>query len=164
MRLCLDIGNTHLFGGVFSEKKLTLKFRHSTQMNCSSDQLGLFLKVQFVHKLDDRNRQLLLDDADLFVMPSRELETFGLTIIEALNQGVPVIGTPVGAIPEILQKFDKRFICEATSSQAIFEKIKWYMSLPVKQRNIFRKKAVTTIQKYFSSKIYEKDLENVYGI
>src|SRR3989338_5031604 len=45
MRLCLDIGNTHLFGGVFSEKKLTLKFRHSTQMNCSSDQLGLFLKA-----------------------------------------------------------------------------------------------------------------------
>lgn len=44
MLLCLDIGNSHIFGGVFKNNKLTLRFRHATYNNITSDQLGTFLK------------------------------------------------------------------------------------------------------------------------
>ncbi len=45
MILCLDIGNSQIFGGVFLDDKVKLKFRHSTASGVSSDQLGLFLKM-----------------------------------------------------------------------------------------------------------------------
>jgi glycosyltransferase involved in cell wall biosynthesis len=40
--------------------------------------------------------------ADAFVLPTRALEGFGLITVEALACGTPVLGTPVGATPEIL--------------------------------------------------------------
>jgi glycosyltransferase involved in cell wall biosynthesis len=36
------------------------------------------------------------------VLPTRALEGFGLITVEALACGTPVLGTPVGATPEIL--------------------------------------------------------------
>jgi len=44
MILCLDVGNTHVFGGVFDGDKLLLRFRHATYSGLTSDQLGIFLK------------------------------------------------------------------------------------------------------------------------
>lgn len=45
MQLCLDVGNSHILGGVFSEKKLRVTFRHDTKQASTSDQLGLFMKT-----------------------------------------------------------------------------------------------------------------------
>ena len=42
--LCLDVGNTHIFSGLFVDNKIKLRFRHSSQYPCTSDVLGLFLK------------------------------------------------------------------------------------------------------------------------
>jgi type III pantothenate kinase len=44
MILCLDIGNTHIFGGIFDEQKLLVTFRYPSKNMCTSDQFGLFLK------------------------------------------------------------------------------------------------------------------------
>lgn len=44
----------------------------------------------------------LLQDCTLFVLPSRA-ESFGLTVVEALACGKPVIATAVGGIPEIIE-------------------------------------------------------------
>ena len=44
MILCLDVGNSHIYGGVFNEDKILLRFRHNTRHSSSSDELGLFLK------------------------------------------------------------------------------------------------------------------------
>jgi type III pantothenate kinase len=44
MILCLDVGNSQLFGGVFDGDTIQLRFRHDTKLSGSSDDLGLFLK------------------------------------------------------------------------------------------------------------------------
>lgn len=44
MILCLDIGNSHIYGGVFQEENLLLRFRYPSTTSCTSDQLGIFLK------------------------------------------------------------------------------------------------------------------------
>lgn len=44
--LCLDVGNTQIFAGVFNEKNtLIFSFRHDSTQASSSDQLGLFLRL-----------------------------------------------------------------------------------------------------------------------
>lgn len=44
MILCLDIGNSQIFGGVFENDKIRLKFRKISTLGASSDEYGLFLK------------------------------------------------------------------------------------------------------------------------
>jgi type III pantothenate kinase len=44
MILCLDVGNSQIFGGIFDQDQLLLRFRHDTTVSSTSDQLGIFLK------------------------------------------------------------------------------------------------------------------------
>ncbi len=44
MILCLDIGNSHIYGGVFEQDNLLLQFRKSSKTGASSDEYGLFLR------------------------------------------------------------------------------------------------------------------------
>ncbi|MGA0104381.1 MAG: type III pantothenate kinase [Steroidobacteraceae bacterium] len=45
MNLCLDIGNSQLYGGVFDGEKLVVQFRRTSSPKASSDELGLFLRA-----------------------------------------------------------------------------------------------------------------------
>lgn len=44
MLLGLDVGNTHILGGVFEGDKLILRFRYATHQLGTSDQFGIFLR------------------------------------------------------------------------------------------------------------------------
>jgi type III pantothenate kinase len=44
MILCLDLGNTHIFGGVFQDEAMLITFRYASNQVGTSDQYGLFLK------------------------------------------------------------------------------------------------------------------------
>ena len=61
--------------------------------------------------------------ADLVVMPTHALEGFGLVTVEALACATPVLGTPVGATPEILSKLDSRLISESNDHQSLAQSI-----------------------------------------
>lgn len=43
MLLCLDVGNTHILGGVFDKDTLIARFRCATQLIGTADQFGMFL-------------------------------------------------------------------------------------------------------------------------
>ncbi|MBI3441102.1 MAG: type III pantothenate kinase [Proteobacteria bacterium] len=44
MLLALDVGNTHILGGVFDGEKLILRFRYATYQLGTADQFGIFLR------------------------------------------------------------------------------------------------------------------------
>jgi len=44
MILCLDVGNTQIYGGLFRNDKLELQFRKTSRESFSSDEIGIFLK------------------------------------------------------------------------------------------------------------------------
>ncbi len=44
MILCLDVGNTQIHGGVYSDDELQVQFRHASQSRSSSDELGVFFR------------------------------------------------------------------------------------------------------------------------
>jgi type III pantothenate kinase len=45
MKLCLDIGNSHIFGGVYSDSELLFTFRKTSKTGASSDECGLFFRT-----------------------------------------------------------------------------------------------------------------------
>lgn len=57
--------------------------------------------------------------ADLVLMPTHELEGFGLVTVEALACGTPVVGTPIGALPEVLSKLDRRLLATGTDGASL---------------------------------------------
>ncbi len=63
-------------------------------------QLGVADRVQFLGRID--TVAPLLAGADLFLLPS-ENESFGLSALEALASGVPVVASNAGGIPEVVQ-------------------------------------------------------------
>jgi glycosyltransferase involved in cell wall biosynthesis len=68
--------------------------------------------------------------ADLFVLPTLALEGFGLVTTEALACGLAVIGTPIGATPEILSPLDSRLLARGTQPHDLAEAVTAYLSGP----------------------------------
>jgi glycosyltransferase involved in cell wall biosynthesis len=75
--------------------------------------------------VDDRAKLRYLQAADFFVLPTEELEGFGIVILEALACNLPVLGTPAGAIPEILLQLGPEYVARDTTAQALAERLKW---------------------------------------
>jgi len=80
---------------------------------------GLGDAVQLVGFIPEAQLSHYYQAADLVVVPSLQLEGFGLVIVEALACGTPVLGTPVGAIPEILNQVDPVLVAEGTDTRSI---------------------------------------------
>jgi len=68
MMLCLDVGNTHILGGIYQNNELLLRFRYSTVAYATSDQLGIFLKT--VLRENGLSPKLILKVALCSVVPS----------------------------------------------------------------------------------------------
>jgi len=67
-----------------------------------SKSLGIYENVLFAGFVDDVSLKKYYSVCDLYVCPSR-LEGFGLTILEAMAASKPIVGTKVGAIPELVK-------------------------------------------------------------
>ncbi|MGI3775886.1 MAG: glycosyltransferase family 4 protein [Janthinobacterium lividum] len=67
--------------------------------------LGIGGRVRFEGWVDQAGAAACLAEADALVLPSYD-EGLPLVILEALSLGVPVVCTPVGAIPEVLEDGD----------------------------------------------------------
>lgn len=70
-----------------------------------SRDLGISDKVKFLGEIKYADIPKVLRKIDLFLMPSR-WEAFGVAAVEAEASGLPVVGTKVGGIPEVVA--DKR--------------------------------------------------------
>jgi len=60
--------------------------------------------LRFVGSVDGQRKAGLLAGADCLWMPALWEEPFGLTLIEAMISGTPVLGTRRGALPEIVSE------------------------------------------------------------
>jgi L-malate glycosyltransferase len=74
-----------------------------------SRELGILDRVRFLGKMDALAD--ILTAADLFLLPSQS-ESFGLSALEAMACGVPVISTSIGGIPEVNLHAVTGFIAE----------------------------------------------------
>ena len=84
-------------------------------------------QIVFTGHLSDKKLMLAYQAADLFVLPTIELECFGLIILEALAMGCPIVATNVAAIPELLGSILPDFIVPANNVTAMRTKLQDYL-------------------------------------
>jgi glycosyltransferase involved in cell wall biosynthesis len=81
--------------------------------------LGLGENVELLGRISDTDLRDWYHRATLTVMPTTELEGFGLTTAESLLCGTPVLVTPVGANPELVAGLDPRFVTPSADRYGI---------------------------------------------
>ena len=93
--------------------------------------------------------------SDVFALPS-ENETFGQVFIEAMACGLPVVGTKVGGIPEIISDSYNGYLIPPNDSSILAQMIEKLIN-DRSTRNRFIKAGIKTVEDKFTS---EKQLFN----
>jgi len=70
----------------------------------------------------------LLREAALFVLPSRELEGFGLAMLESLACGTPCLATPVGGVGEVLDGLVGAFMSRSPSEEDLANGLRHWLA------------------------------------
>ena len=66
---------------------------------------GLQSQVQLLGRVPEEDLPVAYRAADFSVVPTQALEGFGMITLESLSSGTPVLVTPVGGLPEVVQPF-----------------------------------------------------------
>ena len=93
--------------------------RLRAQLETLVNDLGMRDIIRFDGLIPEADLPRYYGGADAFVLPTRELEGFGLVTVEALACGTPVLGTPVGATPEILSPLAPELLTDDASPEAL---------------------------------------------
>ncbi len=85
--------------------KIAVKMREPDEIRYFHDVIEPMLGTneEFVGEVNDESKYKLMGEALAFLNPIQWSEPFGLVMIEALATGTPVIGTPIGSAPEIIE-------------------------------------------------------------
>jgi glycosyltransferase involved in cell wall biosynthesis len=123
-------------------------------------QLKVRERVIFVGYVSHDDLPLYLKISDIFVRPSI-IEGMGNAFIEAFAAGIPVIGTPVGGIPDFLfdpeksQELDKNaqraptgLFCEVQNPESIARAVHRYIDEPVLRTQIVANTQKLATEKY----------------
>jgi glycosyltransferase involved in cell wall biosynthesis len=84
---------------------------HRDRLESLAETLGVADQTNFLGFVPDAELPSLYSSSDAFLFLSR-YEGFGLTFLEAMASGTPVIGTPVGGFPDIVTDGEEGFVVE----------------------------------------------------
>ena len=123
-------------------------------------ELKLTQHVHLLGYIPDEELPLAYRAANFSVVPTTAFEGFGLIVIESLAAGTPVMGTPIGGIPEILQPFCPDLLFEDTSTdkiaQGIIESLSHQRQLPSQEA------CQNYVQENFTWHKVARQIESVY--
>ncbi len=82
---------------------------------------GLSAQVTLAGYIPESRLGQYYQGADLVVVPAPHLDGSGLVTLEALACRTPVLGTPVGALPEILRRIDPALVTDGVDAASMAE-------------------------------------------
>ncbi len=108
------------------------------QLEALIRELKLETHVRLLGFVPEADLASLYGAADCTLMPSLDLEGFGLATVESLACGTPVLGTRSGATPELLEPLDPHLLFEPGNVVALTQRLEKVLqqpaSLPSRER------------------------------
>ena len=107
--------------------------------------LGLEAKIQLLGRREKVEK--IINDWDLFILPSLS-ETFGLSLLEAMEAGIPLVATSVGGVPEIVKNGQTGVLVPPADSEQLAKAILWLLA-EKKEREKLAKAAFSALKKRY---------------
>ena len=123
---------------------------------------SLFLQnsVDFIGWIPNIDVPNYLQNADIFLLPSLS-EGFSLTAIEASACGLPIVSTPVGIVPDIIDKWNNGIIVPFKSPEAISDAVITLLSNP-DLKETYAKNSATAAKETMSWKSVAEQYISLY--
>lgn len=118
--------------------------------------------IEFVGFQTGHALQRLISDAYFVIVPSEWYENNPMTIIEAYATAIPVIGSKIGGIPEIINH-KTGFLFEHGNVRALEQTIKKANKLTLKEYDTMAYNALEFAQKHFNNKSHYEKLKDFYN-
>ncbi|MCJ7486181.1 MAG: N-acetyl-alpha-D-glucosaminyl L-malate synthase BshA, partial [Candidatus Aminicenantes bacterium] len=110
-------------------------------------EMGLASDVHFLGEQDQL--EPLFFCTDLFLLPS-EQESFGLTALEAMNCGVPVVASNIGGLPEVIVHGETGYLLPVGDVEGMAAKAVEILSDPARL-SLFRAQARRRAEQHFNA-------------
>ncbi|NGM83574.1 glycosyltransferase family 4 protein [Paenibacillus sp. 7124] len=107
-------------------------------------------RIKLHRFLNEKEKKNLLLDSDILVIPSMWYEPFGRVVIEAYKYGLPVIGSNLGGIPEIIDNYSTGVIFNPESEDSLINAFNYFID---------NKKLINEIVNNCIKKLHEFDLD-----
>lgn len=109
--------------------------------------------IEFIGEIDERQKDELLGGAFAYLFPVAWPEPFGLTMIESMATGTPVVAYRAGSIPEVVVDGVTGFVCDSLHD----------MVEAVEQVTTIERKACRAhVEQLFSAKVMADKYEQAY--
>lgn len=123
-------------------------------------ELNLKNKVTVHGWVDKQKKSELLHSCSVMILPAYN-EGLPMTLIESMGSKIPVITTPVGAIPEVIQDGYSGYLVEPGNVTQIRDKLEFVLSKP-KELESVTAQAFTIYQANFTSQVILPKWREIY--
>ncbi|HRK61557.1 MAG TPA: glycosyltransferase family 4 protein [Candidatus Omnitrophota bacterium] len=120
---------------------------------------GMEKRIIFAGRLDDVSEALAV--SDVFVHPARWVEAFGLSIVEAMSAGLPVLMTRHWALFDLLQDQECCVFVEKGNVGQIKDAIESWLRDPAGVKKMGNA-AQATAKKFFDSEVMSARISQIY--
>lgn len=124
---------------------------------------GLDESVNYLGRKYGEEKHEILAQSDILTFPTFN-ETFGLVLLEAMQQATPVITTDVGGIPDIVEDRQNGLICKPKDIKSLAQKIKDLLDSPEKAEKLGIKGQKVFLNKFTLEKWEQLLISNIQQI
>jgi glycosyltransferase involved in cell wall biosynthesis len=123
---------------------------------------GLCGRVEFVGKISQAKLAERMRRAGVFVLPSLS-EGLGRVVVEAMATGLPVVGSQVGGIPEMVEEGVTGFLVRPGDETMLAERLRWILEHPDEAQEIGRRARVFA-ERFFSTETYVAGYQRLFNL
>lgn len=106
--------------------------------------------IEHIGVLEGEAKISMLQHAKALIFPVERSEPFGMTVIEAMSCGTPVIAYDNGALPELMTDGIHGFLVPSMDTHLLEEKVKNLYAMSTEAYLSMRKSAREQVEKHFS--------------
>ena len=126
-----------------------------------AESLDLGGRVKLMGYVQDEALAWMYKLCEVFVLPSVSAESFGITLIEAMAAGRPVVASRIGGVPEIIDDGVNGLLFEPWDSKGLAETLNNLLCDPDLAEDLGRRAHLSAEESYDWSKVARR-IEEVY--